>query len=61
MPGLPPSVQGRTEALGLKVRCVQRNLETDRPDLIVPVGVDDGNDPGCDRETESEPRAANVP
>ena len=54
----PPPVQGRTEALGLEVRYVQRNIETDGLDLTVRAGVNNGNTHGGDHGTESELRMA---
>ena len=54
----PLPVQGRTEALSLEVRYVQRNIETDGLDLTVGAGVNNGNIPGGDHGIESELRRA---
>ena len=47
VPNLPLPAQGRTEASNLGVRYIQRNLETDRLDLTVGAGVNNGNTPGA--------------
>ena len=58
MSGLPLQAQGRTEASNLEVRYVQCNIETDRLDLTVGAGVNNGNTPGGDHGTEGELRGA---